>query len=161
MVGELGIFSTLVHNLNTMGFYGFILPWLFIFAIVFGLLGAVAEKTKMDKRVNGLIALVVAFFITGYTNIGVVFLNIFGISSMILAGALMIVLFFALFGIRFGATWEWALAAIIIGLILFFAVGGAVWVGIRLTNDVIALLFMIFIVALAVMFVTREGKPQG
>jgi MFS family permease len=161
MAGELGIFETLVRNLNAMGFYGFILPWLLVFALVYGLLSAVSEKTKMDKRVNGLIALAIAFFITAYSNIGTYFIGLFGGASMIIAAGLVIVLFLAMFGISPDATKiEWILGVIILGVILLFVVGGSAISGLRLSDDVIALLFMVFIIIAAIAFVTKGGEKK-
>ncbi len=159
MPGELGIFETLVRNLNAMGFYGFVLPWLLVFALVYGLLSIVSDKTKMDRRVNGLIALAIAFFVTAYSNIGTVFIGLFGGASIIFAAALVIVLFLAMFGISPDATKiEWILGVIILGVILLFVVGGSVISGLRLSNDVIALLFMVFVIVIVIAFVTKEKK---
>lgn len=161
MVGELGILGTLVDNLNRMGFYGFILPWLLVFALVYGLLSIVSSKTGMDKRVNGLIALAIAFFITAYSNIGTFFIGLFGASSMIIAAALMIMLFFAVFGLTPDVSkTEWIVAIVVIGLILLFVIGGAVIEGIRLSSEVIGILFMVFLIVFAVNFVTKGGEEK-
>lgn len=161
MVGELGILGTLVENLNRMGFYGFVLPWLLVFALVYGLLSAISEKTKMDKRVNGLIALAIAFFITAYSNIGAFFIGLFGASSMIIAVALMIMLFFAVFGLVPDVSkTEWIIAIVIIGLILLFVIGGSVIEGVRLSSDVIGILFMVFLIVFAINFVTKKEEKQ-
>lgn len=161
MVGELGILGTLVENLNRMGFYGFVLPWLLVFALVYGLLSIVSKKTGMDKRVNGLIALTIAFFITAYTNIGAFFIGVSSIGAMIISVALMIVLFFAVFGIvpdpEKNKT-EWIIGALIIGLILIFVIGGEVIEGVKISSEVFGILFMILLIAFAVNFITKEEK---
>ena len=35
------VFTTLITNLNDLGFYDFVLPFLFVFAIVYGLLAKI------------------------------------------------------------------------------------------------------------------------
>lgn len=161
MVGELGILGTLVKNLNDMGFYGFVLPWLLVFALVYGLLSIISKKTGMDQRVNGLIALAIAFFITAYTNIGTFFIGLFGVSSMIIAIALMIMLFFAVFGLVPDVSkTEWIIAIVIIGLILLFVIGGSVMESVRLSDDLIGILFMVFLIVFAINFVTKKGEEK-
>jgi len=161
MPGELGIFETLVRNLNAMGFYGFVLPWLLVFALVYGLLSIVSKKTGMDSRVNGLIALAIAFFITAYSNIGTFFVQLFGGASMIFAAGLVIVLFLAIFGISPDASkTEWVLGVIILGIILLFVIGGARISGLGISNEVMALLFMVFVMIFAITFVTKGEKKQ-
>jgi len=167
MVGELGIFATLVQNLNAMGFYGFILPWLLVFAVVYALL----QKSKVlggDKRIDGVIALAIAFFITGYTGIGVYFVQLMGPAVMIIAAILVGVLFVAVAGIglkaeqgqqgetKFSMSTEAIIGAIIVGIVLFFAVGGSAISGISLRDDIVAGLFMIIVIVLAVWFISGK-----
>ena len=57
-------FELLVSNLNQMGFFGFLLPWLLMFAVTYGLL----VKSKVlgeDQKLIGVISLVAAFFVVG------------------------------------------------------------------------------------------------
>ena len=161
MPGELGVLRTLVENLNRMGFYGFVLPWLLVFALVYALLTLAFKKEDkwlVEKKAVGLISLAIAFFVTAYTNIGAIFINIFGASSVILSAALMIVLFFALFGIRPEPKIEWYIGIIVLGLILLSVIGGSVMYGIVLDEGIVALLFMIILIVFAINYITKEEK---
>ena len=78
-------FEILVSNLNQMGFFGFLLPWLFMFAVVYGLL----VKSKVlgeDQKIIGVVSLVSAFFVIGFGGvaIGTFFSNLFGIAAVIM-----------------------------------------------------------------------------
>ena len=92
-------FDVLVSNLNQLGFFGFLLPWIFMFAVVYGLL----TKTKAlgdDLRVNVVVALVTAFFVVGFGGpfLANAFVNIFGLGAIVIAAILIIVLFVAMAG---------------------------------------------------------------
>ncbi|OYT56139.1 MAG: hypothetical protein B6U68_03775 [Candidatus Aenigmarchaeota archaeon ex4484_14] len=160
----LGIFATLIQNLNNMGFYGFVLPWLLVFAIVY----AILQKTKVfgdqAKNINGLIALIFAFFVTGYAGdaVGNFFINIFGGSSIIFGGILVFLLFGGMLGFKIDEDTNKnviGLVAVIIAILLFLAVGGPSVAGIRLTDEMMGAIFMVLVVAFAVMFITGGEKP--
>ena len=57
-------FSILVANLNALGFFGFLLPWIFMFAVTYGLLAK--AKFFEDTKIVGVISLVLAFFVVGF-----------------------------------------------------------------------------------------------
>lgn len=161
----LGIFGTLIQNLNNMGFYGFVLPWLLVFAIVYAILQKTEIFGKDAKNINGLIALIFAFFVTGYAGdaVGKFFINIFGGSSIIFGGILVFLLFLGMLGWKpssIGDKNMWGLAALIIAVLLFLAVGGPSIAGIKLTDETMAAIFMVLVVAFAVMFITGGGKTK-
>jgi len=161
MVGELGIFGTLVSNLNAMGFYGFVLPWLLVFALVYGL---IKKAGIINDKANGLISLAVAFFVTAYSGIGTFFIALSGLGGMLLGALLIVVLFFAMLGFDVSKTveafkgWTGILFLAVIGVIVFFTVGGGSISGITLSSEISAAVFMVIVIALAVAFVGGEGK---
>ncbi|MFH8110184.1 MAG: hypothetical protein QXE42_01965, partial [Candidatus Aenigmatarchaeota archaeon] len=55
---------------------------------------------------------------------------------------------------------EWIIAIVIIGLILLFVIGGSVIEGVRLSSDVIGILFMVFLIVFAINFVTKKEEKQ-
>ena len=82
-----------------LDFYGFFLPWIFSFAIVFGLLSKL-NLFGDNKRISAALAFVIAFFVTGVggVQLAMFFTTIFGGASMFLAGILVIILFAAMLG---------------------------------------------------------------
>ncbi len=150
-------FEALVMNLNQLGIFGFLLPWLLMFAITFGAL----TKTKVfgeDKRISGVISLVVAFFVVGFggPSFGSFFINIFGAASMVLAAILVIVLFVTMSGGDISKLMESkALLALIAGvsLIIVFTIAGG---GAFLSNDVMAMIFIVVIMGIAVYFIAGK-----
>lgn len=150
-------FTVLVTNLNSLGFFGFLLPFIFIFVVMYGLL--LKAKFFEDQKITGVLSLVVAFFVIGYGGpvLANFFVNAFGLATLVLAGILIIVLFIAMSGgdlSKLTANNK-AIAAIAagVGLIVFFVAAGALGVGI--SDGVIGIVFVIILLALAVMFITK------
>ena len=150
-------FEVLVHNLNTMGFFGFLLPWVFTFAIVFGLLA----KSKIfgdDARISAVVAIVVGFFVVGYGGPGLAsfFVNIFGIAAAVLAGILVLVLFMGMAGMPLDQlTKSKPALALIIGIaVLVFALAAGAWTAV-VDPTTIAIVLILIVMAAAVVFIAK------
>ena len=152
-------FSILVSNLNALGFFGFLLPWIFMFVISYGLL--TKAKFFEDTKLVGVLSLVLAFFIVGFGGpfLASFFVNLFGYAAVIIAGILVIVLFVTMSGGSVGKFFDnKGVAAILagIGIIVFFiAMGG---IGVRISDSVIGIIFIIIVMALAIYFIAGNGK---
>ena len=146
-------------------FYGFFLPWIFTFAIVFGLLSkANVFGQNNNQRISAALAFVIAFFVTavGGPQLAGFFTSIFGGASMFLAGILVIILFTTMIGHE-GPIGKhmWALAAVVlIGIMLFLASSGQFVTVSVITPDLAGMLFWIVIIIVAVYFVMGT-KPEG
>ena len=148
-------FTILVSNLNSLGFFGFLLPFIFIFAVAYGLL--VKAKYFEDQKIVGVLSLVLAFFVVGYGGPALAnfFVNLFGLATVVLAGILVIVLFIAMTGgdISKVASNRAVTAAVAgVGLIVFFVSLGAL--GISVSDSVIGIIFVIIVLGIAILFVT-------
>ena len=155
------IFATLVQNLNAWGFYGFVLPFLFMFALVYGLL----MKSKIlgdQKGPIGVVSLALAFFVTAYSGIGQYFIGLSGIGAMLLGALLVVILFFAMMnfeGLDKVTSNIWLVAILgVLAIIVFFILGGASIANVPLTNDTVAIAFMLIVIGLEMYFVTYEKK---
>ncbi len=141
-------------------FYGFLLPWIFTFAIVYGLLGVV--KLFGDKqRINVALAFVIAFFVTGAAGpqMAAFFINLFGGASVYLAGILVIMLFAAMIGYKqedFKKNTIYVVAVIIIGIALFLGSTGTLVGSVVIGSDVAVLAFWLVIIIVAVYMITQE-----
>ena len=151
-------FSVLVANLNSLGFFGFLLPFVFIFAVVYALL--MKGKFIDDQKIIGVLSLVFAFFVVGYGGpmLANFFVNLFGLATLILAGILIIVLFIAMAGgdaskVLSGKP---AVAVLVgIGIIIFAVAAGGL--GVAVSDSVIGIIFVIIVLAIAIMFVTGHN----
>ncbi len=157
------IFAQLVSDLSRIGFYDFLLPWLFTFAIVYGLLIKANLFDKVNKKVSGILAIVIAFFVSAYSGplMASYFSTIFGGFSTVAAAILVVVMFAALVGFKI----EWSadnkhikygtLAVLIIfGIVIFLIALGTSWM--RWTfwsNTYVTAGFVIILILAAVAFV--------
>ena len=162
--------DSILLALKNLGFYDFLLPWLFTFAIVYGLLN-VAKVFGDQKRIPTIIALVVAFFATGYagTALSGFFINIFGGASMIVAGILVILLFVAMIGVKPDQLKEGKKTAVILVLII---IGVVLWLlststargfGLLplLSPDMIALILVMVVIVMAVWGIVSEKGEKA
>src|SRR3989344_5846258 len=144
-------FSLLVGNLNSMGFFGFLLPWIFIFAVTYGLL--MKSKFFDNPKITGVLSLVIAFFVIGFGGpwLAGFFVNLFGYAAVIIAGILVIVLFITMSGGSIGKLFDnKGMAAILIGIgiiVFFIALGG---LRVIISDAVIGIIFVIILMAIAV-----------
>ncbi len=151
-------FTILVTNLNSLGFFGFLLPFIFTFVVVYGLL--MKAKFFEDQKVIGVLSLVVGFFVVGYGGPAIAnfFVNLFGLAAIILAGILVIILFISMTGgdISKVASGKAVAAAVAgIGIIVFFVAAGAL--GITVSDSVIGIIFVIVVLGIAMLFVTGHS----
>ncbi len=163
----MAVSDTVIQALRQLGFFEFLLPWLFTFAIVYGLLVKVQIFGDATKKISVVLAMVVAFFVVGFGGqaLSRFFIGIFGGASIILAGLLVIVLFVAMVGkkpedILKGGT---LIVLIIVGIVLWLlSTGTAVGAGVGwlLSPDLMAFVLVIIVIVLAVWAVIREPKQE-
>jgi hypothetical protein len=150
-------FQILVGNLNSLGFFDFLLPWIFTFAVLWGLL----LKSKVlgdNQRVNGVVSLVVAFFIIGFGGpaLGAFFTTIFGLAVVVIAGLLVALLFLGMGGWDFSKVADPKIMGAIfvaIAIIIFFMAAGSI--GIGMSGSALQIIFVIIILAIAIGFITK------
>ncbi|MBI5061871.1 MAG: hypothetical protein HZB67_06200 [Candidatus Aenigmarchaeota archaeon] len=162
------LLTSFFQNLNELGFYNFLLPWLFTFAIVYGLLMKANLFGEANKKVSVALAFVIAFFVTGFAGpaMAAFFISIFGGASIFLAGILVIILFLAMVGwVPPGDKkrgWTAAVAIlVVIGVVLFIVSTGTFATNIMLNETTIAAIFVIVILGLAMWFITQEKSAEG
>jgi hypothetical protein len=170
----MGLFDVFLGNLNQMGFFQFLLPFLLILAIVYGVIRFAAPE-KFDKSAAGLISIIIAFFFMNYSGgagvaVANFFTSIFGATGIILTGILVVVLLLGLMGIKFsgegGLTtgnkgkWIFAGAAIFIGFLVFLGAGGVMDFPTNILgvagDDVATIVFFVVILAIALWWLGRE-----
>ncbi len=147
-------------------FYGFFLPWIFTFAIVYGLLAKLNLFGK-NERISAALSFVIAFFVTaaGGPQMAAFFVSIFGGASMFLAGILVIILFTAILGYGGGDNKFKHTAAlvvvIVIGALLFLA-SSTQFVSVAVIGpDMAGLIFWLIIIIVAIWFVTQKDKAEA
>ena len=171
------VFENLLGNLNRLGFFEFLLPFLLFLAIIFGVL-RFSLKEQLDKSAAALISIVASFFVLNYSGsvgiqVAAFFTNFFGASMIFLAGILLILVFLGLVGVKpdklfdtSGHKWAFVLLIVFIGILLFIGAGGGGLLQIPSSiggftgNDVATLVFFLIILGLAVWFLGNQGNGK-
>ncbi len=147
-------------------FTNFMLPWIFTFAIVYGLLFKAKIFGDANAKVSVALAFVLAFFVTasGGPQIGAFFMSLFGGAATFIAGILVIVLFITLVGYKTPDSDKTPAIVIgvlvILGVILFLVSQGPVS-GFRLDQDTASLIFWGVLILAVIYYMTQEGKAAS
>jgi len=153
-------FEVLVSNLSQLGFFGFLLPFILAFTVVFALL-LESKVLGDDKKIIGVLSLVVAFFVVGFGGpaLATFLTTLFGVMIVIVSAILVIVLILAMTGSDISKLVEnkAAVAIIIIAAIVLAILIASHWgLGIRLGNETVAMI--LFIVILGIVVALVAGK---
>ncbi|MFH1105596.1 MAG: hypothetical protein V1731_00070 [Candidatus Aenigmatarchaeota archaeon] len=156
-------FSVLIGNLARLGFYNFVFPWLFTMALIFGILLKV-KLFEGQQALNGLLSIVIAFFLVNYTPIGFglseFFTRVLGMGVLILVVIFVIMLFMGLVGLKGEDIFKaenlggGAAIALLLGLFgfLLFSFGGF-----NIPSDIITIVVVMIMIIFVVLFIAR-GK---
>ncbi|MFH0890195.1 MAG: hypothetical protein V1836_03600 [Candidatus Aenigmatarchaeota archaeon] len=157
------IFTPLLGNLNQLGFYKFLLPWLFTLAIVYGILLKTKIFDEKEKTLNGLIALVAAFFVVNYTPIGFgldsFFTQAFGVGILILTAIFVVLLLMGLVGLKGEEIFKAEnmkngglaiMLLIIFIIILVFMIGG-----VKIDSSQLTLIMTLLFIIVAVAYIAK------
>ena len=147
------MFAEFIGNLNTLGFYDFLLPFMFVMALTFGLLTKSAVFGN-NAAVYGILSISIAFFSINYTPIGLFLTRSMTYAAVFIAGVMILILMLGIFGGSIDAMFSdgimWFIAFMAV-LIFISAGGGVIFDGISSLNMSlilmgIVLLSMIFVV---------------
>lgn len=154
--------EVLVGNLNKVGFFDFILPFILFTAIVYGIL-TTKKWISGESSVNGTIAILFAFSLLNYTPMGIWFSSLFGMASMILAVMLILLMFTGLAGLNMEDVVgsNKALLGMILGLLVVFmfwnaggfgrsAGGGAV------SETTVSMMILVLVMAVVVSYLGNK-----
>jgi cellulose synthase/poly-beta-1,6-N-acetylglucosamine synthase-like glycosyltransferase len=154
----------LPSGISELDFYGFILPWIFTFAIVWGLLEKGGFFDKKPK-VNIALAFVIAFFVTGVggRTLANFFTNLFGGTAIYLAGILVVLLLLTMVGHKSKiegkySGWIAAIIVIIIGIALFLGSSGSFGLRVWINQQTATIIFWIIVILVAAWYITKEGN---
>lgn len=139
-------------------FYGFILPFIFSFAIVYGLL-LKANLFGKNERIAPILALVIAFFVTavGGPTLAAFFTNLFGGASLFLGGILVFILLVTLVG-RGDYVQKTAVLVVVVLIAIFLFLtssSGTGFIGIAIDSTTATLAFALVVIILAMYYITR------
>jgi len=144
-------FEVLVFNLSQLGFFGFLLPFILAFSIVFALL----LKSKVlgeDKKIIGVISLVIAFFVIGFGGPALqsFLTTLFGIMIAVIAAILVVILILSMTGADISKLVEnkLILFLILVAAIILSLLIGSTW-NVRISSEIVAIILFVVILGIA------------
>ncbi len=157
------IFTPLIGNLNQLGFYRFVLPWLFAMAMVYGILTKTKIFGENQQTLTGVISIVAAFFVVNFTPVGFAldtfFTQAFGVGILVLTGIFVVLLFMGLVGLKGEDIFKaenlkgGGLAVILLvvfAILLVFMVGG-----IKISSDQLTLVSVLIFMVVAIAYIAK------
>jgi len=153
-------FNTFLSNLNTMGFYSFVLPWILFLMIFYAILVKAPFLNQAPKKnqIAIIIAAILGLFTVNYPlngiPLGQLLSDMFGWSSVYIAGILVVILFLGMGGFKLETlTGENKMPiAIILALLAILVLGQAGFPLLRLDDVTWTLIFVMLLIGGAVMF---------
>lgn len=141
------MFAEFIGNMNTLGFYDFLLPFMFILALTFGLLTK-SEVFGDNAAIYGILSICIAFFSVNYTPIGLFLTRSMTYAAVFIAGVLILILMLGIFGGKIDAIFNegimWFIAFMAV-LIFIGSGGGLIFEGISSLNMSLILIGIILI----------------
>ncbi len=160
--------GTMLSDLESMGFYEVLLPFLLIFTIIFAILQKIKLFGENSKNVNIVIAVIIAFFVVRVPSIVGVMTQFLPKVSVIVLVLLMFLLIVGIFGAK-GEKMSggWLFIGMIIGLVgLLWSIISSIpaislptWL--RFTGDDVKVIVAIAVGFGAIYLITREKPSSG
>ncbi len=161
-----GSVGNLLAQLEALGFFSYVLPFLLIFSIVFVILSSV-PIFKGNKGVNAVIALAVALMSLQFGFVSIFFGEIFPNFAVALSILLVVIIIFGLFGDPENKGYRWlyvaigiiAVAVVIFRSISYFGwyIGGSTWLNVNWANA--AIIASVIALVIIIISSTKPTKP--
>ena len=161
----------MLQNMVSLGFFQFLFPFLLALAIFYSIINFAAGE-RIPKSANGLISLILGFFVMLFASanpqIVGFFQSISGTGLIVGTGILFLVILLGILGFKtedmFGdkdqnKKWIFVLVVVVAGFIIFFGAGaGAFLPGITIGQDWFTIIFFVVMLAIVLWFLGRDGN---
>ena len=155
------MFADIIENMQQLGFYDFLLPWLLFLSILYVVLlnAPFLQDREVDKkRVSLLIAAVLAFFIVNFPvnglSFGAYLTELFGATGIYIAAGLVLMIMLGLFGVNISdlGPKKYVGWAILLGVIILFLYGGVA--GVTVESEIVSVLLVLAVLIAAMYFIS-------
>ncbi len=162
-----------IPELANTGIFKFLFPFLLSLAILYSIINFAAGD-RIPKSANGLISIIISFFVMLYTSwnpsITAFFTQISGSFLIIGSGILFLIVILGIAGFKFhdfgGEHFKWAvvLFLILVAFLVFFGAGGAQFLNLpsfASSGDFWSIIFFVVIIAIVFLFLTKGDSGGG
>ena len=161
-------FALMFSNLEGMGFYTFVLPWVLFLVIIYSIVTKapfLKDIGGQAKQISVIIAAIISFYIVNYEwngqFVGDYLTQMFGTSSLYIAGFLVLILFLGMGGFSinsiFGGKWI-PIVMVLLAIMIFFNTGSAAQFNVD--DETMTWLFMLLLVGGALWFLNSEPAKK-
>ncbi|MCK4555512.1 MAG: hypothetical protein KAT83_02805 [Candidatus Aenigmarchaeota archaeon] len=156
----MALIHSIMGNLNHVGAFDIFLPWLLFLAIIYAIISK-HEVFGTEVSVQGVVSILLSFFIVNYALPPYFLTNLFGIMGMFVAGGVVLIILLGMAGIKldelFGKDNKTvlALAIAVIAVLIFIGVGGTLAIG--LSEEALITFGFFVIMAAAVYMLGGKG----
>ena len=158
-----GVVAELLTKWEALGFFSYLLPFLLVFALVFGILTR-TQIFKDNKAVNAIIALAVAFMSLQFEFVPTFFSQIFprlGVGLAIILGVLIITGLFAPPNSKIIDYILLGIGVLVIGVIIVQSASGAGWQAAEFWDKYFGVISVVIVLAIIIFIVVGAStKPQ-
>ena len=151
-------FNNFLANLNSMGFYDFVLPWILFLLIFFGIiLKAPFLPEGRKKQTAVIISAILALFAVNFIPLGALLSQMFGSAGIYIAGILVVILFLGMGGWELGSFDKYAVGGILVLLAILVLAGSGFPMPV-ISSNMWTLIFVVVLIGAAVLFLGGEEK---
>ena len=161
-------FALMFSNLESMGFYTFVLPWVLFLVIIYSIVTKapfLKDIGNQSKQISVIIAAILSFYIVNYEwngqFVGDYLTEMFGTTSLYIAGFLVLILFLGMGGFSlnsiFGGKWIPAVM-VLLAIMIFFNTGAAAQFNVD--DETMTWIFMLLLVGGALWFLNSEPAKK-
>lgn len=164
-----GGFQSMLQNMQSLGFFQFLFPFLLALAIFYGVMKW-GVGDRLPNSAVGLISLILSFFVMLFAsaNPGIVqfFQTLSGTGLIVATGFLFLIILLGILGFKAESIFsdreylKYLLPGIIvlIFIVLFFGAGAGFFVpGLTVSSDWMTIIFFIVILAIVMSFLNKSG----
>ena len=174
-------FPILLGNLNQLGVFQFLFPFLLVLAIVYGVLkfSLGGDKKILPNSAVALISIIVAFFAMNYSGgagvaVATFFSGLFGPAMLVAVGILVIAILLGLFGVSItelkdakdkSVMWHIVIGVVVLIVFLMFlgASNGVIpgLSGVFIGESFWTVLVFLVVLAVVMWYLTKEGGAKA
>ncbi len=154
-------FNSFLINLNSMGFYDFVLPWILFLLIFFGIISKAPFLPEGSKKnqIAIIISSILALFAVNFIPLGAFLSQLFGMSGIYIAGILVVILFLGMGGWKLGSFNKYAVGGVLVLLAILVLAGSGFPLPI-ISSNMWTLIFVVVLLGAAVLFLEESGDSD-
>ncbi len=154
-------FNSFMANLNNMGFYDFVFPWILFLLIFYGIVvKAPFLPDNKKNQISIIIASILSLFTVNFVPMGGFLAKLFGATGIYIAGILVVILFLGMGGWKLDSFNKYAVGGVLI-LLAILVLAGSGFPLIAISSNMWTIIFVVALLGAAILFLEEETPSGG